>query len=266
MKADVHACEALYFSAHHNAALSAMCDHASAPTAPSVTRAAIVSWYYALYTSARAMVLATSGHNPDKHATLIRVWHDDVAKRGLAHGPFGLRLDTLVNRDTKGVVAAYRATATGSLQKFPKSLADAQGAIVEYLNGTADYERWKCATRVRRETSFKALGVKDFKTKAARDLLAVAHARGAVNFMTQAYRFRGKANYRDSLFLSYGSTPTIDTAQFLRDLSSTAAAFSRMAAALVSRRLPPLTWKAFVQDVDLNARMPVDRPSLGLVA
>ena len=29
-------------------------------------------------------------------------------------------------------------------------------------------------------------------------------SRVAINFLTQSYRYRGKANYRDSVYLSYG--------------------------------------------------------------
>lgn len=263
-EAEARVCEALFLSAHHNSALSAMSSHEA--DGASLTRAAIISWYYALYTSARAMVIATSGQNPDKHARLIRAWHTDIAARNLAVGPFAHRLDSILKADVDAPVEQVRGESPGTLKVAPATVLQARGALAEYLSGTAEYERRRTDKHLRGDKRFKELGVSDFRSKSARELRAAAHRAGSVNFMTQAFRYRGKANYRDSLFLSYGTLEAVDFKPFLLDLSSSAAAFGRMAARYVARRLPTEAWKAFVEDVGKNSRMLVDQPRLGLVA
>ena len=55
-----------------------------------------------------------------------------------------------------------------------------------------------------RETpAFKALAVTDFRKQAARSLRDAAYARRGIAFLHQASRYRGKANYRDAIFLAY---------------------------------------------------------------
>ena len=79
-------------------------------------------------------------------------------------------------------------------------------------------------------------------------------------FLTQAFRYRGKANYRDSVYLSYGADRTAELVQFIADLAFVAERFTRMAAHVVAKRTERGTWPDFVADINANARfaVPVD--------
>jgi hypothetical protein len=86
----------------------------------------------------------------------------------------------------------------------------AWGCCAEYLSGTLKWERWNVEERVKETQDFKALGIADFRTNAAKQLRDTAYARrGGIAFLHQASRYRGKANYRHAIYLAYGtSVPT----------------------------------------------------------
>lgn len=81
-----------------------------------------------------------------------------------------------------------------------------------------------------------------------------------MNFLVQAFRYRGKANYRDSIYLSYGADRTGTITSFVSDLSIVAERFLTMAARYVARRVERGTWQQFAADMDENLRFetPID--------
>jgi hypothetical protein len=104
------------------------------------------------------------------------------------------------------------------------------------------------ASKVREE--FKDLKVSDFRTKAARGLRDAAYARNGIAFLHQASRYRGKANYRDAIFLAYGSSvPTLLT-HFVDDMLVVLKAFTAMAGAFCSIRVGRGPWAEFVDDLE----------------
>lgn len=110
---------------------------------------------------------------------------------------------------------------------------------------------------MRESGAFKALGVSDFRKKAARDLRDAAYARRGIAFLHQASRYRGKANYRDAIFLGYGtSVPTL-LSGFVDDLSAVLQAFAAMAGAYCSLRVGKAAWMDFVDDLDRKKAMSV---------
>jgi hypothetical protein len=75
-----------------------------------------------------------------------------------------------------------------------------------------------------------------------------------VNFLVQAFRYLGKANYRDSIYLSYGDNRSEALSQLVNDLKTVANAFTRMAAIYVSRRVVAASWQSFSEDLTAHAR------------
>jgi hypothetical protein len=66
----------------------------------------------------------------------------------------------------------------------------------------------------------------------------------------QASRYRGKANYRDAIYLAYGAfVPTL-LSGFVGDMLVVLKAFAAMAGAYCSLRVGKAVWTDFVDDLD----------------
>lgn len=264
-KSDIAAFERLLMGIHNHAAIVSV--NAHIVDRYNVVRMAIVAWYYAIYGGAGAMVLATSGSAPPDHSKLVRAWHSDVVAHDLAVGPFGIALETIVERDVKDEILRRNAGPTHPLHVVPTSTVDASSALYAYLSGTAQYERDRAQEALRaNDKDFKALGVADFRKKAARAIRDARFAKKKVNFVGQAFRYRGKANYRDSIFLSYGVDYGIGISRFTADLEIVSSAFLRMAAAYVRRRVTKESWGLFVDDLHSNGRITIDLALVGIIA
>jgi hypothetical protein len=217
-------------------------------------RAAIVSWYYAIYYASKAMLAATSGADPQTHAEAARQIQTELVNNGLLRYPFDLSVTKLVPASVTPQINALRRGSTSDLNTCPTTALDARGALCSYLNGTCEYRRWEIEERVKRGAPFKALGVTNFRTAAARNLRDGALTSESVNFLWQAFRYRGKANYRDAIYLSYGSDNSVAVRTLNSDLAASAMAYVRMAAHYLSRRTEAGTWALFADDVMVSAR------------
>jgi hypothetical protein len=63
-------------------------------------------------------------------------------------------------------------------------------------------------------------------------------------------RYRGKANYREALFLGYGIGVERVLANYIDDLAVVLAGFVTMAGAVASKRLGWQLWSDFITDVE----------------
>lgn len=178
-------------------------------------------------------------------------------KKNLAVGPFSLSTDTLVRKDVKKQVSNLQDGKRFDLVNVPTIYDEAWGAACSYLSGTSEYLREKEEGKIRHSGDFKALGVNNFRTKKAQEVRDKKLCGGQVNFLLQALRYRGKANYRDSIYLSYGSNLTQDISQLLKDLFVVGRAFFMMASTYVSRRVDSKVWKCFVGDLETNCRISI---------
>ncbi|MGX2732279.1 hypothetical protein ACWJOY_21555 [Escherichia coli] len=223
-----------------------------------ICRSAIISWYYSIYFSASAMVAASSGSIQETHTATAKVWQSDIAEKELIPYPFNLLLTSLVSNTADAEIAAYRGANRFDLNNRAYDNETAHGALVSYLKGTHGYKKWETEERVRTSRDFKALGVDNFRTKAAREVRDHALEKGQVNFLIQAFRYRGKANYRDSIFLSYGDNNEAIIEEFIQDLYDVAIGFIRATSHYCSRRVERGTWAEFVEDISDNSRLSID--------
>ncbi len=240
-------CEQLLFVLNQIAALRAL---RSAPNKADVARTAIVAWYYGVYSAASAMTAAMDGSFQDNHAETARKWQERFPARNLAMPPFADSLSSLLASTVEVELQAIRARGKHSLVSKPTTVPEAWGCCAEYLSGTAGWEQWNVEERVRETPAFKDLQVSDFRTKAARQLRDTAYARRGIAFLHQASRYRGKANYRDAIFLAYGSSVPAMLATFVDDLLTVLEVFAAMAGAFCSMRLGKAAWTEFVDDLD----------------
>lgn len=222
-----------------------------------VVQSAIISWYYAVYYAAKAMIAATSESDPQTHAEAGKVWQNNIILRNLAVGAFGLSLTDITPKNTKQAIGTMRNGNRFDLNTYPTNIDEASGCIYSYLKGTAEYTQWQIEERIRQSKEFKELGVDNFKTKAAREMRDKKLSSGMTNILTQAFRYRGKANYRDSIYLSYGDDRTNEIKIFIGDLQIIATNFLRMTAFYVSKRVENGTWSEFVEDIERNSRLAI---------
>lgn len=240
-------CEQLLFSLNQIAALEAL---ALVPNAADVARVAIVTWYYGVYGAASAMIAANDGSFQDNHTATAQQWDRQFATTRLAMAPFGDRVSSLVAANVEADLSHVRARGTHSLTVSPTDATEAWGCVAEYLSGTAKWEQWNVQERVKEQRDFKALSKTDFRSAAARSLRDAAFAKRGIAFLHEASRYRGKANYRDAIFLAYGRSVPSQLKDFVPDLAAVLKAFSCMAAAYTSKRMGREIWGAFLVDLE----------------
>jgi hypothetical protein len=234
---------------HQLAALKALlgCD----PQAD-VARVASVGWYYGIYDAATAMVAAQSGDLQDNHTKTARSWDNQFAMRGLAMYPFDLRLSTLVEKDAEVQLQSLRRIGKTTLVNEPVSEDQAHDYACAYLSGTRKWSAWKAEEDLKTSNAFKALGVGNFRTSAARTMRDNRLRGQAISFLHLAFRYRGKANYREALYLAHGASVEATILNFIRDMTVVLEAFLAMAGAFSRRRLGKNLWNEFTEDVERN--------------
>src|SRR5262249_45491576 len=155
----------------------------------------------------------------------------------------------LVASTVKVELQPMRARGKHSLVNKPTTVSEAWGCCTEYVSGTAGWEQWNVAEQVRETRAFKDLKVSDFRTKAAQQMRDSAYAKHGIAFLHQASRYRGKATYRDAIFLAYGSSVPPLLANFIDDLLIVLKAFAAIAGAFCSMRVGKVSWLEFVDDL-----------------
>lgn len=239
--------EQLFLSLHH---LSALRQFRSGVSSADYARVGILAWYYGIANAASAMTAAQSGSFQEDHAGTARIWDEQIASRGMVMTPFSWRVSSLVEKAYKPEIEAYRNGSAGKLQTKPSTATEALGAAAGYLSGSAKWHAWKTEEDLKRSREFKNLGVENFRTKSARALRDQRLEKKCIGFVHQAARYRGKANYREALFLAYGSSTETLLSGFVDDMSVVLQAFLAMAGAFAKRKLGKELWEEFVADVD----------------
>ena len=240
-------CEQLLFTLHQISGLRAI---AEVSNKADIARMGIVAWYYGVYGAASAMIAAADGSFQDNHAATAQQWDRHFPANGLAMPPFGDRLSNLLDETVKRELAPIRSRGRHSLTKAPTITVQAWGCCAEYLSGTADWEQWNIRERVAGSRYFKALGVDGFRTAAARRVRDAWYAKRGITFLHEASRYRGKANYRDAIYLAYGKSVPRLLEGFVADLDRVLTSFSAMAAGYASVRMGRDHWYAFIEDLE----------------
>jgi len=106
------------------------------------------------------------------------------------------------------------------------------------------------------------LGVKDFRTKIAQELRDKRLSGRGIGFLHQAFRYRGKANYREALYLGYGTSVETTLALYIDDLSVVLDAFVTAAGLFCARRLGAAVWSEFVSDIEGHRAFSISPNSL----
>jgi hypothetical protein len=159
-----------------------------------VVRSAIIAWYYATYYAAKAMLAASSGADPQTHASAGRIWQSEIIDAQLAKPPFDLSLLDITPTHVREAIRNLRGGNGHDLNLEPTSRDMAYGAACSYLKGTAEYQQWRLEEQVRASSAFRQGGFDNFRSNAAKALRDAKLVPAHVNFLVQAFRYRGKAN------------------------------------------------------------------------
>jgi hypothetical protein len=245
------ALEQLLMSLHHVSAL-----HEMRGKELDLARVAIMAWYYGIYCAASAMIAAQDGTQQQDHTGTANVWDRQIVANGLAIAPFNYRLTTLENPAAKQELATLRGSNTFDVNSRPSNPTEAYGACISYLSGTRDYREWQVCEALKQK-ELRQLGLANFRTRQARDLRDDRLRGKSLGFLHQAFRYRGKANYRDALFLTYGSGVGASLTGFIADMEIVLKAFVVMAGAFCSRRIGPSLWPPFLADLSAQLHLSV---------
>ena len=249
-ESDTLAFECLLMALHNIASLEEL---ESIENKYSIVRSAIIAWYYSLYYSSKAMLAAVNASNPQTHTKTGAIWQTDVIERNLIIMPFSLSITDLRPSNITESIQTLRGTNRHDLNTTPETDEQVYGALVSYLKGTANYEKWKIEEKVKSSSQFKALNVNNFRTNAAKELRDTALERRHANILTQAFRYRGKANYRDAIYLSYGADNSEAINTFVSDLSAVAKAYAFMVAHYLPKRVEREAWQQYGEDLNENS-------------
>jgi hypothetical protein len=215
----------------------------------------IVSWYYAHYTAARAMLTAAGQTPADTHSATIAAYGGNIAER-MPH-PLNMHARYAENDDFDGHLPTH-PEARRADQKlngtFSGTRPQAQGNLLAYLVRTAKREADPVKERLLRDLQKHDPGLKNFQTRLARGARDQKLKNIVANFMSCAYRYRGKANYRDAIYLAYGSKPLGGRDELAAALATSAQFAYLCALAFVRRRVNASDAKSFVDDVARNLR------------
>ncbi|EKN3980809.1 hypothetical protein RSJ44_003000 [Yersinia enterocolitica] len=208
---------------------------------------AIVTWYYSVYFSFLSMFGSTGQSVDDNHASVYRAFASNLCDQ-MPH-PFNMKATHLNNEKYNPLLPGYSSAQGFSLSKtFPENDSAAKGMILEYLSGNAKYYTWLTKERILKKSDYK-----DFRTKIAKEDRNKQLPK-TIAFMHCAFRYRGKANYRDGIYLTYGSASADETKAFLEDMKvvSQFAFISALALVYRSPLKPEVT--NFLADIDKNLK------------
>ena len=227
-----------------------------------ICNSAIICWHDAITFSARAMILSCyeqkTPHLYNDLKLLSKTWQNFIVDKELIISPFNLSVPTLVKKEAEALIKDYRGTNSYTLDYPVKNETMALGGAYSYLKGTHGYELWKAEALIKEMDDFKLLEVDNFRKKVAQQYRDSILSKSCVNFLVQADRFRGKSNYRDSLFLSYGENNSELLNQFISDLLNVSKTFLKCAVSYCSRRVQSGTWDEFLNDIEENTCLTED--------
>lgn len=243
--------EQLLMSLHHLASLKAM---GTLANKIDPARSAIVTWYYGVFHAASAMIASQDGSYQDNHGETANSWDRQFNGRPYVPAPFSYRVTTLIKKDMENQIVGLRGANTFNLNHEPTTPNEAFGACMSYLQGSANWRREYIEDEVKRRDLAK-LGLHNFRTRAAQEVRDARLQGKCYGFVHQAFRYRGKANYREALFISYGNHVEAMLNRFHSDLFVALEGFLCMAGAFCARRIGAELWNGFHDDLTANTSL-----------
>ncbi|OPZ83120.1 MAG: hypothetical protein BWY76_02431 [bacterium ADurb.Bin429] len=203
-------------------------------------------YYYATYNAARSILAAQEDFHGETHTSAIHAYNGLAAK--LPH-PFNMIATHVKGEEYQAILPSYPdAVKVDLTQKFSNDRVVAQGMLRAYLSGTADWNVGKIKERLKREGK-----VQDFRTKASQ-ALRDSKLPLKFNYLNCIFRYRGKANYRDTIFLPYGKKHSWLNPGYLHGLYVMSSFAFICGVAFAEKRIGKKRVVAFIEDIAGNLR------------
>lgn len=219
-----------------------------------IVRSAIVTWYYCIYNASKAMIVATTGTDCDTHSKGMKMLQANLVLADKLMEPFSFNIINLNPSEIRTQIDFLKAGNTYDTNDYAANIVQAKGVVLSYLNGTAKREAKIASDAVKKTREFRELGVTTFRSNAAKALRDRNLNGKCVNFLTESFRFRGKANYRDAIYLTYNTNfyndERIDA--FIEDLYIVANTYTKMAMEYTRRKVRRDSWRRFLDDFEEN--------------
>jgi len=230
-----------------------------------LARIAVVDWYYGIYWASNALLAAKTGTHPETHTATAAAWYRQIA--AVSGGikipePFSFGVDTLVEKHYREFVDKNYGKSTRPTDERKVTATNARSNCVGSLLGTADWWREKREEDVKNSKDYKVKGFTNFKKKEAQTLRDTTLGAHCCGFLHQAYRYRGKANYRDSLYFGYEDESRGMTGKFLKNMDTVLSSYLRMAACFAISRIEKGIWADFFEDLEENSWLTTDTLSI----
>ncbi len=216
-------------------------------TSPWMLPSGIIMNYYASFNAIISILTAQNGDfKGDTHSKVI---NGLGTIRNLLPHPLNMVAERQEGEIYIPLLPNYPDAVKSKLEaSFSDTREDAQGKILSYIKGTADWKSKEIKDNLRRKYR-----IDNFKSKANQELRN-ERLHSEINYLNCAFRYRGKANYRDSMFLAYGRKHSWLNAQFVDDLRIVATFCFICALAYVHRRLGEENVRLFLKDIEDHLR------------
>ncbi len=161
-------------------------------------RESIPCWYYSIYHSLISVIkLFSENNSPESHKSNINFFTENISN----YYPDIIKytIKDLNDYDKKIELYIKNENYTYKDIKYkPKNYEDSIGGYFCYFNGTCKYLKDKAMEEIKTN---KKLNIQNFRTKLAKDTLKDNLKKKTCSFYDLSFRFRGKAHYRDSIYL-----------------------------------------------------------------
>jgi hypothetical protein len=207
---------------------------------------AIIQWYYSVYNSLRSINLSQTLNPTDTHSGMVKSVNQ--FSHLLPH-PFDMVADWVAAENYTYKLPLINFSGEADLiSAFSATRPSCQGMLVKYLKGTAAWE-----LDYTKEELKKKHRLDSFRTNAAKQIRD-RYCVKKINFLNCAFRYRGKANYRDTLFLTYGVHDPRFGGDYLSSLYNSARFLNLAALEFQRKRLNPNVVDEFTSDITRNLR------------
>jgi hypothetical protein len=211
---------------------------------------AVVLWYYAIYNAFKSILAAYDNRETHTHNQMIKSLIGNDIRPKLPH-PFNMVAHHSSAEEYDVTLPNYTNAKKYKLaQNFDYTRPTAQGMLLSYLSGTASWQVEKVKEKLLKNRNFQFGNFRSNGARKIRDKCLPPE----VNFLNCAFRYRGKANYRDSMFLAYGHDDMRLDPEFISDLINSSRFAFICGLVYAESRIGIRNVNDFLEDVNRNFR------------
>lgn len=217
----------------------------SSDRSPYIMNSALMLFYYSINRSIKAVVYAQDKSSVETHMKLVKMYNNVIKFLPEPLCFFAkwerLREYKIVDGNDVAIESNF------DLVRVANSYDEYLGHLKQYLKGTAKHYSEKLESDIKKQNR----DIKNFTTKKARDLRSRQISK-KINMMNCFYRVRGKANYRDHLYLSYRLYDRSQNSDSIDDLINISLFVIKTAIIFLEKRVGSDVVKNYLDDIKDN--------------